>query len=163
MSGDQLPLFQRKTYKGIILSIPLEVKVPAADMTILAALPGHYLYLKEGEFSKYTPDDFTGDLKKLGLFIREKPIKDITRKDIQAWISFLKTPSPKGEGLSAKTVSRKLSALGNFFDWLTTSDVLPEKANPMLDIANFRISSPLPEILFEDECTKLLTAASADP
>ena len=72
-------------------------------------------------------------------------------------------PSPKGEGLSAKTVSRKLTALGNYFQWLVNNDVLPVKANPMLEIANTRISSPLPEILFEQECQTLLTTASADP
>jgi site-specific recombinase XerD len=33
----------------------------------------------------------------------------------------------------------------------------------MLDIANYRISSPLPDILFEQECETLLTTASADP
>jgi site-specific recombinase XerD len=163
MSGDQLPLFQRKTYKGIIPSIPLEVRVPASDMTVLAALPGYYLYLKEGEFSQYTPDDFTGDVKKFALFLNEKPIKDISTKDIQAWISFLKTPSPKGEGLSAKTVSRKLSALINFFSWLLLHEVIDGKTNPMVDIVNSRIIPPLPEILFEEECTKLMATASNDP
>src|SRR3954447_23221463 len=163
MSGDQLPLFQRKTYKGIIPSIPLEARIPTADMKVLATLPGYYLYLKEGEFSKYTPDDFTGDVKKFGLFIKEKPVKDITKRDVQAWISFLKTPSPKGDGLSAKTVSRKLTALSNFFNWLLMNEVIDRKADPMADIINSRISSPLPEILFEDECTRLLATASSDP
>jgi site-specific recombinase XerD len=65
--------------------------------------------------------------------------------------------------LSAKTVSRKLTALGNYFQWLVACDVINAKANPMLEIANFRISSPLPEILFEQECETLLTTASADP
>src|SRR3954466_10543374 len=163
MSGGQLPLFQRKTYKGIIPSIPLEVRVPAADMTVVAALPGYYLYLKDGGFSKYTPDDFTGDVKKFAVFLNEKPIKDITTKDIQTWISFLKTPSPKGEGLSATTVSRKLSALRNFFYWLLMHEVIDGKTNPMANIVNSRIIPPLPEILFEDECKKLLAAASNDP
>jgi site-specific recombinase XerD len=163
MSVGQLPLFQRKTYKGIISSIPLEARVPAADMAILAALPGYYLYLKDGGFSQYTPDDFTGDVKKFAVFLNEKPIKDITTKDIQAWISFLKTPSPKGEGLSAKTVSRKLSALSNFFNWLLLHEVIDGKTNPMANIVNSRITPPLPEILFEDECTRLLAAASNDP
>src|SRR3954462_2107218 len=116
MGDGQLPLFQRKTYKGIIPSIPMEVRVPEAGMTILAALPAYYLYLKDAGFSQYTPDDFTGDLKKFGVFLQEKPIKDVTKRDIQAWITFLKTPSPKGEGLSAKTVSRKITALGNFYN-----------------------------------------------
>src|SRR3954454_6649085 len=163
MKIDQLPLFQRKTYKGIIPAIPLEVREPTGEMAVLETLPAYYLYLKDGGFSKYTPDDFTGDVKKFALFLNEKPIKDITTKDIQAWISFLKTPSPKGEGLSAKTVSRKLSALSNFFNWLLVHEVIDGKTNPMADIVNSRIIPPLPEILFEDECTKLLAAASSDP
>src|SRR3954447_16221708 len=132
-------------------------------MTVVAALPGYYLYLKERGLSKYTPDDFTGDLKKFGLFLKEKPIKDINKKDIQSWISFLKTPSPKGEGLSAKTVSRKLTALSNFFHWLLLNGVIDHKTDPMADIVNSRIIPPLPEILFEDECTRLLATASSDP
>src|SRR5688572_20069827 len=121
------------------------------------------MYLTGGGFSKYTPDDFTGDLKKFGVFLKEKQIQAISDKDIQSWISFLKAPSPRGEGLSAKTVSRKLTALGNYFQWLTTNEVITADKNPMLNIANFRISSPLPEILFETECTALLTTASHDP
>jgi site-specific recombinase XerD len=163
MIGDQLPLFQRKTYKGIIPSLPIEIHAPVDDMTVLQSLPAYYSYLKDRGLSKYTPDDFTGDLKKFGLFVKENQIKDVSEKDIQVWISLLKTPSPKGEGLSAKTVSRKLSALSNYFFWLTANNVVREKGNPMNSIANSRISSPLPEILFEDECTKLLTTASADP
>jgi site-specific recombinase XerD len=163
MNGGQLPLFQRKTYKGIIPSIAVEVRLPEGEMAVLETLPAYYRYLLDGGFSKYTPDDFTGDLKKFGVFLKEKPIKDISSKDIQWWISFLKTPNPKGEGLSAKTVSRKLSALSNYFFWLISIGVITAKTNPMGDIANHRISSPLPEILFEEECTSLLAAASADP
>ena len=163
MTGSQLPLFQRKTYKGIIPTIPVEIQAPAADKTVLQTLPAYYTYLQGGGFSKYTPDDFTGDLKKFGMFQKDTPIKEIKTKDIQSWISFLKTPSPKGEGLSAKTVSRKLTALGNYFQWLVAKEVITQKANPMLDIANYRISSPLPEILFEQECDLVLTTASADP
>src|SRR3954449_10178018 len=89
MSGDQLPLFQRKTYKGIIPGIPMEIKAPVGEMKTLETLPAYYLYLKDGGFSKYTPDDFTGDLKNFGLFLKDKPIKDIGAADIQGWISFL--------------------------------------------------------------------------
>jgi site-specific recombinase XerD len=163
MAGEQLPLFQRKTYKGIIPTIPIEIQAPTADKTVLQTLPAYYTYLQSGGFSKYTPDDFTGDLKKFGVFQKETPIKEISVRDIQAWISFLKTPNPKGEGLSAKTVSRKLTALGNYFQWLAGNGVIEGKANPMLAIANSRILSPLPEILFEEECKRLLAAASADP
>jgi site-specific recombinase XerD len=163
MAGSQLPLFQRKTYKGIIPSIPVDIRAPVGDMTVLETLPAYYTYLKDGGFSQYTPDDFVGDLKKFGVFLKDKQLKDITDKDILSWISFLKTPSPKGEGLSSKTVSRKISALSNYFSWLISSGVIKEKENPMLGITNTRISSPLPEILFEEECGRLLTTASGDP
>ena len=163
MSGSQLPLFQRKTYKGIIPTIPIEMQAPGADKTVLETLPAYYTYLQNGGFSKYTPDDFTGDLKKFGVYLKDKKIKDISDKDIQSWILFLKAPSPRGEGLSSKTVSRKLTALGNYFQWLVGNEVIASDKNPMLNIANSRISSPLPEILFETECTALLTTASHDP
>jgi hypothetical protein len=90
-------------------------------------------------------------------------IKYIDTGDILAWISFLKTQNPQGEGLSEKTVSRKLTALSNYFQWLISEGVIEVKTNPMLNIANSRISSPLPEILFEEECKRLLSTASADP
>jgi integrase/recombinase XerD len=163
MSGSQLPLFQRKTYKGIIPTIPVEIQAPGGDKTVLQTLPAYYTYLQNGGFSKYTPDDFTGDLKKFGVYCKEKKIQEITDRDIQSWISFLKTPSPRGEGLSAKTVSRKLTALGNYFQWLIGNEVIASDKNPMLNIANTRVSSSLPEILFETECTALLTTASSDP
>lgn len=163
MAGLQLPLFQRKTYKGIIQTIPIEIQAPAADRTVLQTLPAYHIYLRDGGFSQYTPDDFTGDLKKFGLFLKDKLIKDISSKDIQSWITFLKTPNPKREGLSSKTVSRKLTALGNYFQWLVANAVIKDKENPMLDIANRRVSAPLPEVLFETECTQLLSIASADP
>ena len=163
MSGSQLPLFQRKTYKGIIPTIPVEIQAPGADKTVLETLPAYYTYLTNGGFSKYTPDDFTGDMKKFGIYLKDKKVQDISDKDIQSWVSFLKAPSPRGERLSAKTVSRKLTALSNYFQWLVGNEVISADKNPMLNIANFRVSSPLPEILFETECTALLTTASSDP
>ena len=68
MAGTQLPLFQRKTYKGIVPSIPVEIQAPTADKTVVETLPAYYTYLLNGGFSQYTPDDFTGDVKKFGLF-----------------------------------------------------------------------------------------------
>src|SRR5919201_1500436 len=163
MAADQLPLFQRKTYKGIIPSIPMEIQPPTAEKTVRETLTAYYAYLNDGGYSQYTPADFTGDVKKFGVFLKDTPVKDITTKDIQSWIAWLKTPSPKGEGLTAKTISRKLTALSNYFTWLAQQGVIAPKANPMLDIANRRISAPLPEVLFEDEAKQLLAAASADP
>jgi site-specific recombinase XerD len=163
MSDEQLPLFQRKTYKGIIPSIPMDIHPPSPEKTVLHTLTAYYAYLRDGGYSQYTPDNFTGDVKKFGVFLNAKPLKDIAARDIQSWISLLKTPPPKGEGLTAKTISRKLTALSNYFTWLEQSGAIAAKANPMADIANTRISSPLPEVLFEAEAKQLLATASSDP
>ena len=98
MSGSQLPLFQRETYKGIIPTIPVAMQASEAEKTLLETLPAYYTYLQNGGFSKYTPDDFTGDLKKFGVYCKEKKIQEITDRDITGWISFLKAPSPRGGG-----------------------------------------------------------------
>src|SRR5919204_1848054 len=163
MAADQLPLFQRKTYKGILPALPMAIHPPTPEKTVLQTLTAYYAYLKDGGYSQYTPDDFTGDVKKFGVYLKDKPLKDITTRDIQSWISLLKTARPKGEGLTAKTISRKLTALSNYFTWLEQCGVFAPKANPMLDIANRRIAAPLPEVLFEDEAKQLLATASADP
>src|SRR5919202_1972708 len=163
MAADQLPLFQRKTYKGIIPSIPMAIQPLTAEKTVLETLTAYYAYLKDGGYSQYTPDDFTGDVKKFGVFLKDKALKDIATRDIQSWIVQLKTPAPKGEGLSAKTISRKLTALSNYFTWLAQQGVIAAKANPMLDIANRRVAAPLPEVLFEAEAKQLLATASSDP
>jgi hypothetical protein len=43
MSGSQLPLFQRKTYKGIIPTIPVELQAPGAEKTVIETLPAYYV------------------------------------------------------------------------------------------------------------------------
>src|SRR4051812_14803940 len=63
--------------------------------------------------------------------------------------------------MRAKTVSRKISALGNYFRWLERADVL--KPNPAKPIAAPRVTAPLPDILFDSECDALLRLASRDP
>jgi hypothetical protein len=50
MSGSQLPLFQRKTYNGIIPTIPVDIQAPGADKTVLETLPAYYTYLQNGGY-----------------------------------------------------------------------------------------------------------------
>lgn len=153
----QLDLFTRKKFE-VIQSQQIQLQKPSEDNTVMGTLLSYNTYLKSGGYSKYTPDDFTGDIKKLSLFLRDKSIKDIIPQDIQGFIANLK--SPKGENLSEKTVSRKVSALNNYFNWLLAEETITQ--NPMEDIYNKRITSPLPDILFEIDCKQLLTTASND-
>jgi site-specific recombinase XerD len=121
----------------------------------LANSASYHAFLRSGEYSQYTPDDFTSDVKKFGLFVKETKLRDIRKVDIQQWIGELK------KVMAEKTVSRKISALTNYFLWLEREKVLPY--NPAQSIPYLRVTSPLPDILFEHECQKLIVTASADP
>jgi integrase len=154
MAGEQASLFDRKKYKGVMPQT-YQIEPPAAGHSVLKTLLAYNTYLRSGGYSKYTPDDFTSDVKKFGLFVKEKKLKDIKLVDIQQWIGEIK------KVMKEKTVSRKISAVTNYFNWLAQEKVLTE--NPAQAIRYIRVTSPLPDILFDEECQKLLAAASADP
>jgi site-specific recombinase XerD len=156
MADTQLDLFNRKKYTGILPQIN-EIQPPTSDSTVLQSLPAYHTYLSSGGYSKYTPDDFTSDVRKFGLFVKDKKIGEIRTADIQQWIAALK------KVLSAKTVSRKVAALSNYFLWLVAVGVFDHKSNPAGAIRYARVISPLPDILFENECQALLRASSSDP
>src|SRR3989440_2767195 len=154
MPGEQPSLFDRKKYSGV-LPQTFQIEPPTSDCTVLKTLPAYHTYLQSGGYSKYTPDDFTSDVKKFGLFVKDKKLREIRTVDIQQWIGELK------KVMTAKSVTRKISAITNYFLWLATEKVLD--VNPAAPIRYLRVTSPLPDILFESECLQLLTAASTDP
>lgn len=154
MNIRQSSLFDRRQYTGM-LPRAYQIEPPSPDQTVLYTLPAYYAYLQSGNYSKYTPADFTSDLKKLGLFVKDKPLHTVRTADIQQWIGELK------KTLTAKSVSRKVSALNNYFKWLLQENVLT--TNPTASIPYVRVTSPLPDILFESECRQLRVAASRDP
>lgn len=156
---DQPSLFPIPNVGKVVVPLPFPIKPPIAQSTVLETLPAYYAYLNSGDFSAYTADDFTGDLKKLGGYTEGKAVSRISVFDLQHWLQML--ASPTGEQLQAKTVSRKVAAIKNYFQWLRNSGVL--QADPTEHILTPRITSPLPTVLSETECQRLLVAASRDP
>src|SRR5438067_561674 len=63
MGGDQASLFDRKKYKGL-LPQSYQIEPPAAGHSVFKTLLAYNTYLRSGGYSKYTPDDFTSDMKK---------------------------------------------------------------------------------------------------
>ncbi|HZC03807.1 MAG TPA: hypothetical protein VE844_21445, partial [Gammaproteobacteria bacterium] len=85
MPDDQLALFHPKKYKDVTAQ-RTPITPPAGDHTVLQTLPAYHAYLRSGDYSKYTPDDFTSDVKKFGLFLKEKKVSEIRPIDIHQWI-----------------------------------------------------------------------------
>lgn len=153
MAVKQSSLFDKQKYAGVRPQ-PFQLEPPAPDQTVLKTVPAYFAYLRSSTYSKYTPDDFTSDVKKFGLFMKDKTIQHIQTVDIQQWVGVLK------QTMTEKTVSRKLSALTNYFNWLVQAKAIP--TDPTQVIPYNRVTSPLPDILFENECKQLLSAASTD-
>lgn len=133
---------------------PGGARIRFAD-TVFKTLPAYRAYLASGQYSQYTPDDFKSDMTKFGSFVAGKALRDIQTADLQQWIGDLK------KTMTAKTVSRKVSALTNYFRWLEQTQVLT--ANPARAIPYLKVTAPLPDILYEGECRALRAAASHDP
>jgi site-specific recombinase XerD len=154
MKLGQSTLFGKHSFKG---QKPQSYTItsPAAAMTVHATLPAYHAYLGSAGYSSFTPDDFTADLKLFGQFVGGRAIADLQPGDIQQWIAQLKETMP------AKTVSRKVSALGNYFRWLIAEKVLD--VNPAKFVRAARVTAPLPDMLFDNECDRLLAVASKNP
>src|SRR3954447_18271933 len=129
MTGDQASLFDQKKYKRVMPQT-FQIEPPTADHSVIKTLPAYTTYLRGGGYSKYTPDDFTSDVKKFGLFVKDKKLKDVKTIDIQRWIGEIK------KIMKEKTISRKISAITNYFNWLAQENVLD--ANPASSIKYIR-------------------------
>lgn len=143
---------------GAVLARPLPIHAPTTETTVEAALPAYFFYLQSAGYSKYTPADFCGDVRLFSKFVPGKTLCAITTSDIRQWIAYLK--SPTGGKRAPKTVSRKITALLNFFLWLVHEKVLAE--SPMQGIQAHKVAAPLPDTLFEGECETLLKTASSN-
>ncbi len=152
--AEQQTLFDTKKYTGIIPQL-VPIEPPTSESTVLQTIPAYYTYLQSGGYSKYTPGDFSSDVKKFGVFVNDTKLREIRAVDIQQWIGELK------KVMTEKSVSRKISAITNYFLWLAREGVLAD--NPAAAIKYLRVTSPLPDILFESECQRLVTVASMNP
>lgn len=154
----QLSIFERKKFDvGVVQK--MSVEEPTGESSVLQTLPAYFVYLQNAGYSVHTPGVFFGDIKQLGLFLRGKKLEELTLNDIKQWIAELKVA--KGKRLALKTISRKISAVNNYVTWLMEKGIVTSDQQWLL--RNMRITAPLPDVLFEIECQRLLEKASSDP
>ena len=151
--GDQKSLFDSRSYRGA-RPPSYAIEAPAAGLTVAATLPAYHAYLGSAGYSQYTPDDFTADIRRFSQFMPDRRLEEIQTADLQQWVNQLKQTMPP------KTVSRKVSALRNYFRWLQAERVLSQ--SPAERLRAQHVTPPLPQLLYETECERLLTTASGD-
>jgi integrase/recombinase XerC len=100
-------------------------------------------------YSIQTISSYQRDLNQLVLFLESRNIQNSSREDILRWIKKLHS-----QGLSPKTLQRKLSTVRSFFNYLVKSDIVP--SNPATNIKTPKDAKRLPKLLSVDELAYLL-------
>ena len=154
----QLPLFSGKE-KGSFPPPLVRLKEIKGSSPLSLALGEYFRYLSLN-YSSHTAKSFTSDIRLLIRFLGpEKRIEEVSTQDLQEFLYWLK--ERKGQPQSPKTLSRRVTALKNFFGWLNQKGIISE--NPAARLIYKRATPPLPEILSETECQRLILEASKDP
>src|SRR5579885_1641964 len=141
---------------------PLIRTNPLTDQSSLAAcaLPYRQELMLRGK-SNYTVTCFLSDLKMFSEYLgQETPVGRIAKEQLTDWLMKLKFGTP-GQTPAPKTMARRVTFLKNFFSWLAREGVIRE--DPSASLVLERPLPPLPELLFDDEIERLLTAAASDP
>src|SRR5947208_16220077 len=141
---------------------PLVRTNPLTDQSSLAAcaIPYQQELLLRGK-STYTVTCFLSDLRMFSSFSGlDTPVGRITKEQLTDWLMKLKFGN-KGQTPAPKTMARRVTFLKNFFSWLAHEGIIRE--DPSASLVLERPLPPLPELLFEDEIQRLLSAAADDP
>lgn len=159
MSDEQLSLFPKRgpgrssagENARPIVSLPSDLSPNSSLATAMALFHGHMI--RQG-FSDNTVKAFQADLR---LFSRyagsNRAIGKIGQADLEEFLTWMRTL--RGVPCSPKTYARRMTTLKVFFGWLAETEVLP--SDPAAPLIHEHPSTPLPEILYDDQVGALLT------
>lgn len=170
MRNEQLPLFppsgaKPKSHETESIPItPLASSAPlVATSSLAAAITEYHEQMKRQGLSPHTIQAFGGDLNLFRKRIGDNvPLNQITIETINKFLNWLRYE--RDVPCSPKTYQRRLTTLKVFFSWLKQTQVIFD--DPAAPVAHIPVTSPLPEILYDDQIAKLLdacrTALNAD-
>jgi integrase/recombinase XerD len=110
--------------------------------------------VREG-FSENTVKAFMSDLNILTQFVGAgRAVGEISTKDLNDFLDWLQ--HGRGVPCNQKSLARRLTTLKVFFGWLTEAGVL--ETDPAAPLIHQPVSTPLPQILKDDEIDRMLQA-----
>jgi len=158
MKSEQLPLFAPSGAKPKSRDPePLATNAPLASTSSLAAaISAYHEQMKRQGLSPYTIQAFGGDLNLFRKYIGDNVLLNrITIESINKFLNWLRYE--RGVPCKPKTYQRRLTTLKVFFSWLKQTQIIAD--DPAAPVAHIPVSSPLPEILYDDQIAKLRDAA----
>ncbi|MBM3129869.1 MAG: hypothetical protein FJ009_14750 [Chloroflexi bacterium] len=169
MPNEQLPLFPPAGAKPKRLQESREEKPRAPEpitetaplyprASLAAAITAYHDQMKRLNWSHHTIQAFGGDLNLFRKHLGDNtPINAITSETIQKFLDWLRYE--RGVPCKPKSYQRRLTTLKVFFAWLKQIQVIDD--DPAAPIAHIPVTSPLPEILYDDQIARLLDHARA--
>jgi site-specific recombinase XerD len=158
MRNEQLPLFPSSGAKAELReSAPIATSAPLGASSSLAAAIGAYhdQMLRQG-LSPYTVQAFGGDLNLFRKYIGSNiALNELTTEALNRFLNWLRYE--RGVPCKPKSYQRRLTTLKVFFAWLKQTQVIAD--DPAAPIAHQPVTSPLPDVLYTDQVTKILKAA----
>ena len=128
-----------------------------AHTALSNAVAAYHDHLKSGDFSPHTVKSFIYDLNILIEFAGPtRPIGQLAHRDLESFMDWL--VNGRGVPCNAKSLARRLTTLKAFFRWLTEIGALSD--DPAAPIAHKPVSTPLPDILTDEEVEQVIAAAS---
>ncbi|HEX7594578.1 MAG TPA: tyrosine-type recombinase/integrase, partial [Anaerolineae bacterium] len=137
----------------------LAASAPLSAASSLAAAIGayHAQMLRQG-LSPYTVQAFGGDLNFFRKHVGSNlALNEITTETLNQFLNWLRYE--RGVSCKPKSYQRRLTTLKVFFAWLKQTQIIA--ADPAAPIAHQPVTSPLPDVLYADQVTKLRAAARA--
>lgn len=129
-----------------------------SETTFPAVIRAWEGYLTDQKKSIYTIKAFKGDIQLFAsYFPPDKTVGSVSTKDISNFLEWMN--NERNVPCSPKTNSRRITSIKSFFKWLKTFGVIEE--DPAAAISQQIVASPLPEILTEEECERVMAAADA--
>ena len=163
MPNEQLPLFPpagAKPKRWQESPAPPRAPEPLAEnaplhprSSLAAAITAYHDQMKRLNWSHYTIQAFGGDLRLFSKHVGANiGVGEITSETIQSFLDWLRFE--RGLPCKPKSYQRRLTTLKVFFAWLKQVQVIRD--DPAAPIAHIPVTSPLPEILYDDQITTLL-------
>jgi integrase/recombinase XerC len=127
-------------------------------MDISAAIQKFTDYLKfEKRYSQHSIVAYSKDLEQFASFLKAQfdtqTVEEVSSGFVRSWMAIM-----KDEGMEARTINRKLSALKSFFKFLRKQKVISQ--NPLATISGPKAGKKLPAFASETEIDRLLNEIS---
>jgi site-specific recombinase XerD len=128
----------------------------SAPSTLAQAVEAYRAHMEKSALSPHTVKSFSYDLNILIEFATPaRPIAQIAQRDLENFIDWLL--HDRGVPCNTKSLARRITTLKAFFKWLAEAKVI--EVDPAAPITQRPTSTPLPDILTDEQVQHVLAAA----